>query len=239
MYKNQSGNVLFIILIAVALFAALSYTIAQSGRGGTSALSREQAALQATEIIQYGNTIAQAVSQIRLRGYLDTEISFENSDESGYVNANCMDDACEVFNVAGGGMTYIEPNENWLVDISSLSKTGAYGEVYFMANADIDTVGTDCDDAAERGCKDLLLLIPYIRKEICDQINAKLSIDDYASKNINNFDYADSDKFTGSYGATNNASIGNGTSFLDNKLSGCISEWDHPSYTFFQVLIAR
>jgi hypothetical protein len=53
---TQSGNVLFLILIAVTLFAALSYAVTQSTRGGGNATS-EKLALDAAQIQQWHSTL--------------------------------------------------------------------------------------------------------------------------------------------------------------------------------------
>jgi hypothetical protein len=74
----ERGNVMFYILIAVALLAALIFAVAQSGRGNIQQVSEEKARLFATEIIQYTGTMANGVAQLRLRGVRDTEISFDN-----------------------------------------------------------------------------------------------------------------------------------------------------------------
>jgi hypothetical protein len=56
--NKQNGNVLFIILIAIALFAALAFTITQSDRTSNSAMDKEQAIVYATDIAAIAAGIA-------------------------------------------------------------------------------------------------------------------------------------------------------------------------------------
>src|SRR3954466_10752008 len=68
--KNEAerGNALFLVLIAVALFAALSYAITQSGRGGGSGITNEQAQLVAARIIQMANDTRTGIQRMTLTG---------------------------------------------------------------------------------------------------------------------------------------------------------------------------
>lgn len=66
--KHEAGNVLFLILIAVALFAALSYAVTQSSRGDGNDISDEQAKLIAGEILNYEVAIKTAAQRIKARG---------------------------------------------------------------------------------------------------------------------------------------------------------------------------
>ncbi len=242
MRNTQSGNVLFIILIAVALLAGLSYAVTQSNRGGGSGFSSQKADLYASEIMGYGNIVSQAVSQIRLRGYSDTEISMENSEVSGYANPNCAIDECKIFNLSGGGISYQAPKSDWLD--SSQSSNVHYGELYFHGEASVVGVGTDSDD--------LIMFIPYVKQEICIAINKALNISplNVPTPLETNGPFYSNMKFTGSYGSSNDVTVsGDGTvgeqTILNGKSTGCTQSSGGGaipsvgSYHYFQVLIAR
>ena len=96
------------ILIAVALFAALSYALSQQ-RDGTKGLSTEKVRLLASDVIDMGNGLADANARLRLRRIADTAISFENSTVIGYINPNCTDDSCKIFAFDGGGRDWENP----------------------------------------------------------------------------------------------------------------------------------
>ena len=66
--NQQSGNVLFFLLIAVALFAALSYVVTQSSRVGSGNVSNEKANLLAAGLINNMVTFEQGVQRMLLTG---------------------------------------------------------------------------------------------------------------------------------------------------------------------------
>ena len=121
-YLEARGNALFLILIAVALFAALSYAVTHTGRGsGTTA--RETQLLTISQAMQTAAAVEQAVVRLRIGGCNDTQISFAyDSNGDGAVTAaddyhnpsSPADGSCHVFGPNGSGMSFpdIPPNVN-------------------------------------------------------------------------------------------------------------------------------
>lgn len=75
-YRRNSGNVLFLILIAVALFAALSYIVSHSTRGGGSDASDEKIKLVAAQMLQNGIATRLAVTRMRVAGIKPEDMNF-------------------------------------------------------------------------------------------------------------------------------------------------------------------
>lgn len=111
MSHHSNGNVLFLVLIAVALFAALSYAITSSTRSSGGDISKEKMEL-AFDAIQ--NTIAahrMAANLMASRG-IDIGTLDANSGSIGgtvlygSTNPSCTSDACRIYKPAGGAITY-------------------------------------------------------------------------------------------------------------------------------------
>lgn len=75
--KNQQGNVLFLILIAVALFAALSYAVTSSTRAGGGNANNEKTNLQISQMHQYAAALNGAAQRLQVINKCDeTELNF-------------------------------------------------------------------------------------------------------------------------------------------------------------------
>lgn len=251
--QNHRGNALFLILIAVALFAALSYAITSSGRGGGS-IDREQATISGSEIIQYAGQIQNAVNKLKIiGGCSDTNISFE-SLETGTLLENTFDptgdERCHVFSNDGGGVTYREFNDQILDNANSASKY--YSQPVFVGTTHITDVGTD---GGAEASKELMMFIPFLKESVCKEIANKtvgLNNDGGVPKDNNiayNVTETSSSYFKGQY--TNPGGfglVGEGSSsptpstIFHGTYTGCFEGKNLPpagTYHFYQVLIAR
>lgn len=184
--KSQSGNVLFLILIAVALFAALSYAVTSSSRSGGGSANKEKAQADAAVIIQYGTSLRSAVRRMKIMNNCsDTQLDFSNAvfkENSGNPviagNTNAPSDKrCHVFNAAGGNMipiiasaTAIDPN-NLDVGQSSYPKAGHAN----MTVAQIKNIGTDAASGTV-SANDLVFYYSYLNKATCMAVNDLLGI---------------------------------------------------------------
>ena len=158
--KSEYGSVLFIILVAVTLFAALSYTVAQMIRGGNSGtlITEQKASLMADEIMGYGRQLRETVQALRISsGCQPEDISFERPSLAGYVHAPVATDDCKVFDGTGGGMTYVAPSTDY-----------GDGSDWVFTGANIaDGVGTTNPD--------LVAILPNINLTVCNSINDELN----------------------------------------------------------------
>lgn len=206
---NTRGNALFLILIGVALFAALSYAVTQSGRGGSGGISQEQNMLKAAEVANYLAAIRNAITRLTLTGCSETQLDFENTvyigGQSGpYSVGQIMyppgnnassptDQSCDIFNAAGGGVT--ARIISGTADAAQCSGGGCWaepGHIWFSTDV-VPGVGT--------GAPELLAVLTHIPAPLCAAYNKLQTGNDgsfYNNTNwINNI-------FTGSYVTENN-----------------------------------
>ena len=226
----QAGNVLFIILIAVALFAALSYVASTMMRGGTR-IGTEKAGIYVSEILTYARSMSEAVRILRIsNGCMDDGISFEripfDGSDANYVNGAAPTDfSCHVFHPSGGGIAQNEMQTE-IFETSYSGNTG-YGQWAISGSARIIGLGSD-------SAGDLVLALPYLKKPVCDllakRVGQSLPVPTDSVAGI------DITEFSGSYASVSTYEA------VDNMTVGCLNVTSGGSprhYTFFSVLISR
>ncbi len=163
--QSESGNVLFLILIAVALFAALSYAVTQSTRSGAGSSDNETSLINSAQLTQYPAGIRTAVVRMMIGGVDIGNLSFNAPSDFTNLGTNL---AWGVFYPTGGGATYAEAP----VDVMA---TGP-GVWHFNLENQIDLVGTTGGAGPTDTSADLIAFLPGISKSVCTKINSELGL---------------------------------------------------------------
>jgi hypothetical protein len=161
---SERGNVLFLILIAVALFAALSYAVTQSTRSGGGDASRETTLVNSSTITQYPASIKTAIVRMLIsNGITVDQLIFDPPSAFGSLTATQLTQ--NVFSTTGGGATYaMAPN-------SVMENSASAGTWTYNAQNQILNIGSDGN-----GGNDVIAFLSGVSASICDRIHSQLGM---------------------------------------------------------------
>ncbi len=232
--EGERGNVLFLILIAVALFAALSYAVTQSTRSGGGSSEREQAILSGASMTQHPTALRTSIIRMVLSGTDVADLLF--NPPSGFA---ALDTTRLVFHPNGGGAVFQQAPTDMMVG-------NGQGTWFYNPLWDIPQIGTD-----GAGGNDVIAFLPGVTQGVCEQVNDEFVINT-ASCTITNGAVPDidtgvtvanirvnmDDTFT--FPVTNQEDLqGDGASCeaFSGQPSGCF--FDGTDYVFFSALLER
>lgn len=236
----EKGSVLIYIFIAIILLAALTFAISRGNREGSATIDRERADLHATQVLDYVSMMRRAVQSMTINGARPQDLCFYaagwgNADYDPIAGAplECPDARMAVFGGTGGGATFQDPSED-ILDKTHAAET-RYGQWYFTGGNSVTGVGTD---GAGIENKELLVVLPYLRREVCSAINRRLQIAGAEIPPADDANFSMTTPFTGSFVAGHALN----TPLLEGRRTGCFTATTTPasgSYVFYAVLIAR
>ena len=129
--KTQRGNVLFLILLAVGLFAALNFAINDMVSGeNAEKVGKYKARTLAESVIDYTRILRTAIKNAGVNGCKDLEISFENNIVEGYEHTPAAREECKIFSSTAGAVNYILPL-NDVLDITHKNED-MYNQWFFL-----------------------------------------------------------------------------------------------------------
>lgn len=112
--RSQSGNVVIMILVAIALFGALAYTFMRGSQQGQGNLTGNQARVAAQEILNYNVSLERGVQKLLSRGCSENELGFGNTVFTTHGGTAMYTDThnsnrpssgqCDVFKSSGAGL---------------------------------------------------------------------------------------------------------------------------------------
>jgi hypothetical protein len=222
---SERGNALLLILIAVVVFAALSFAVSQSGRQGGN-INRESAEMAGSQMTQYGANLRTVVTRMAVLGV--TVASMDFSAGSGSTKIFDSD--------FGGGAPRVSPPSGVgnAFGGTTGATAGAWGfkdalhatNGYFILNAG--------SDAAFQG-REIIMFLHDIDLDVCQQILRGIGISMTPAVNTIAVDYTSN----GGSGLATGGIAGNTNTFdaIPGQPYACISNGG--VYDYYHALVEQ
>lgn len=230
--RGESGNVLFLILIAVALFAALSYAVTQSSRSGGGDANKENQLIDSAQVTQYPAGVRTSLVRMIIGGTSVDQLEFNTPSDFASLTSN----AVGVFHPSGGGATYS-------TSPPSVMESKTQGIWYFSGLFEIDSIGANGTDSDGN---EIAAFLPGVSSGVCKKINEQLGLGttipdsgaDWSAaykKNLDNTYHMNDTDVTDALTVT----LGTGgTAVLSGQPFACFQN-NGGDYVYYHVLIER
>ena len=246
-YNQESGNVLFLILIAVALFAALSYAVTSSSRSGGGDANDETNLISSSTITQYPASIRTSIIRMQVsKGVGTSELEFNEPGNTaaadgdfaecgtfgGVQGVNC------VFHPDGGQATFVPGS-------ADVMASGTQTNWVFNSENEINLVGrTAGANAAAANTAEVIAFLVGIREGVCQRINDELGITGIPVETTtidvtNSMVNEDGSTPPGIAAAGAGPTIGDDIAALDGQAFGCFRNGAAGPYVYYHVLLEQ
>lgn len=157
---NESGNVRFLILIAIALFAALAVAVMQSSLFQSDESTNARNMISTTEVTQFPGGVRTGIVRMMAANNISAgQLEFSPPSEFSSLTANKSGKHTRgVFHPDGGSVVY-QPSP------AEVMASGSPGTWYFNANFSIPNIGNE-----------MIAFLPGLKKQVCQKINGQLGI---------------------------------------------------------------
>lgn len=164
--RKSNGNILFLILIAVALFAALSFAVTQSTRSGWGNAERDKIKMQISKLENFQSAVRTSLTRMKISGGLQFwQIDYSKPGSAGAgTNATCTSDSCRLHAASGGALIPYRLESNYWGDAASCPSAPTWGGRYIFINTAVRGAGVS-------GNRDLMLLYQGVSKDLCVAVN--------------------------------------------------------------------
>lgn len=160
---SSRGSGLVYVLIAVALFAALTFSLMrQMDSSESNALSSDQAELLATQLINYAAQAKSSVDQMLFSGSTIDKLEFHLPGETDFSAGTQAERVHFVYHPEGGGL-----NPGVLNDKAKVTGSNPDSGWYMGAFNNVEWT--------ESTATDVILTAYRINKTLCEKINLKVT----------------------------------------------------------------